>query len=550
MGRRLAMLVSSIAELREKLGAYLDGGDRVGDLYRGEVKGDRETLTVLNADEDTADLVGAWMAKGKYDCVAELWVKGLAVDWAGLYGGIVPRRVSLPTYPFAREQYWIPELGAEPRPLPGRAPRAGAPHHPLLHENVSQLGEQRYRSVFAAADPLFAGVDGARVLRDAVLLEMARAAFEHGAQLKPGGGMLVRLKNLVWSRPVEAGADGVTVCVALYEQEDARGRNELCFEIFTENGVADDRDRVIHLQGTAERSNVDAGALLDLAESSVRAANGECTLVAIAAPSAEDDGCLLRPGLVDAALRDAQLQHRSLREVDVLGEPSPRGWVHVRYEAEAAGPQRAIDVEICGDDGRVWLRLRGQRAAVVTDARAAAPEQAVLLKSQRQVSSPARKSAARAQHAERWVILAGVLDKDSGREIAAAELERRLPGAHCIVLERAAGGLEQRFTEHAVKLLGCIQKVLSGRPTQPVLMQLVIGAERDEHRVLRGLGALLKTAQMENPKLVGQLIEMEGAQSADALIERLESDASRTDERELRYRDDQRWVVEFEEIEA
>jgi len=32
----------------------------------------------------------------------ELWVKGLVFDWNRLYGDNKPKRISLPTYPFAK----------------------------------------------------------------------------------------------------------------------------------------------------------------------------------------------------------------------------------------------------------------------------------------------------------------------------------------------------------------------------------------------------------------------------------------------------------------
>ena len=38
-----------------------------------------------------------------------LWAQGVEVDWEVLYGERRPRRISLPTYPFARERYWVPE---------------------------------------------------------------------------------------------------------------------------------------------------------------------------------------------------------------------------------------------------------------------------------------------------------------------------------------------------------------------------------------------------------------------------------------------------------
>ena len=35
------------------------------------------------------------------------WVDGHAVDWATLYDDARPQRVTLPTYPFDRQRYWV-----------------------------------------------------------------------------------------------------------------------------------------------------------------------------------------------------------------------------------------------------------------------------------------------------------------------------------------------------------------------------------------------------------------------------------------------------------
>ncbi len=40
-------------------------------------------------------------------CMGQLWLSGVQVDWTAMYGNSRPRRVSLPTYPFQRQRYWI-----------------------------------------------------------------------------------------------------------------------------------------------------------------------------------------------------------------------------------------------------------------------------------------------------------------------------------------------------------------------------------------------------------------------------------------------------------
>jgi amino acid adenylation domain-containing protein len=39
--------------------------------------------------------------------LAQLWLAGVPIDWRALYGEPHPRRVSLPTYPFERQRYWL-----------------------------------------------------------------------------------------------------------------------------------------------------------------------------------------------------------------------------------------------------------------------------------------------------------------------------------------------------------------------------------------------------------------------------------------------------------
>jgi acyl transferase domain-containing protein len=55
--------------------------------------------------------------------VAELHVRGVPVDWNGGLGRVRPRRITLPTYPFQRQRYWLAATGdavpAQGSPAPG-----------------------------------------------------------------------------------------------------------------------------------------------------------------------------------------------------------------------------------------------------------------------------------------------------------------------------------------------------------------------------------------------------------------------------------------------
>src|SRR5204863_5282116 len=107
MEERVGMVVHSLDDLKEKLEEITDEEKRVAGVYRGEVKRNKDSLAVFAADEDLQKAIDAWIAKGKYTKILDLWVKGLLLDWNKLYAENKPRRISLPTYPFARERYWL-----------------------------------------------------------------------------------------------------------------------------------------------------------------------------------------------------------------------------------------------------------------------------------------------------------------------------------------------------------------------------------------------------------------------------------------------------------
>ncbi|WP_458789239.1 SDR family NAD(P)-dependent oxidoreductase [Adonisia turfae] len=116
MTERLAFVAKSEAALKTMLQRYLSGDDVVG-LFRGHLQRDQDALSRLAADGAMQELVAKWMAQEDYAKLMELWVDGLDIDWQCLHAGKQRRRVSLPTYPFAREHYWrrqaAPMLGDE-----------------------------------------------------------------------------------------------------------------------------------------------------------------------------------------------------------------------------------------------------------------------------------------------------------------------------------------------------------------------------------------------------------------------------------------------------
>ncbi|ARZ71657.1 polyketide synthase [Streptomyces albireticuli] len=122
MKERLAVVVASISELRRVLRAYPGTGEPVPGLHLGTAGAARGAAAEIAADPDLQELlVARWAAAGKLDKLAALWAGGVDLDWRALHGPAA-RRISLPTYPFARDRFWIgdlePAAGNHPAPAP------------------------------------------------------------------------------------------------------------------------------------------------------------------------------------------------------------------------------------------------------------------------------------------------------------------------------------------------------------------------------------------------------------------------------------------------
>jgi hypothetical protein len=110
MEERLALIVDCVAELTRKLTAFIAGvraSAAVDGLFRGQARPGQSFLAGVDTDEERQRAVETWMHTREYSRLLEAWVNGLSIDWPALYlDGALPHRISLPTYPFARESYW------------------------------------------------------------------------------------------------------------------------------------------------------------------------------------------------------------------------------------------------------------------------------------------------------------------------------------------------------------------------------------------------------------------------------------------------------------
>ncbi|MGG1948340.1 SDR family NAD(P)-dependent oxidoreductase [Trinickia sp. NRRL B-1857] len=583
MEARLAMSVRSLEELKTKLGAFVAGQKHIAGLYRGEVKRDKDSLSLIIDDEEFQETVEKWIARGKFGKLLELWAKGLIVDWRKLYGKHRPRRISLPTYPFADERYWVPQTNE--RVAAGRVVL-----HPLLHENTSTLNEQRFSSTFKG-DEFFLRdhvVQGQRVLPGVAHLEMVRAAVARAAEIPPDSPIGIALKQVVFARPLVVGDAGQTVHVALIPQEGG----EIEYEVFTQ--ADGDAEAVLHSQGRAQLGEAAPPAAIAVETLRAQCADkrvdrtqcyalfderglhyGESfraieslhigrdsqgqpqVLAQLAIPAGvAAEPFVLHPSVMDAALQ-ASLGVRlgesgeasskmslpfALERLDVWDAAPSNAWAWVRYSPGCTvnSAVRKLDIDLMDDEGRLCARLQGFTSRVVDAAEAtqAAPVGTLLLKPQ--WLAQAVEAEASAGYAQRWVLLGEAF------EALAGHVEARLPQAQCEVL-RGEGGIATRYESATTQMLALLQVVLQAKPTGDVLVQVLI-ADEGEAQLLAGLAAVLKTARLENPKLLGQVIGIGKHAAADDILTVLEANAAASQDVEIRYVAGQRQVLGLAEV--
>ncbi|HET8774719.1 MAG TPA: type I polyketide synthase, partial [Thermoanaerobaculia bacterium] len=250
MPERMALVVASTAELQQKLG-MLAGGEVPEGSYRHRV--------AKNAPAESHDVRGA-IERKELARLAELWVAGAKIDWPLLWpslnGSGRPKRVSAPTYPFARERCWVEVPEEQKAALKAVAPdaTAAAALHPLVHRNVSTFQEQKFAARFSGDEFFLADhvVETQKILPGVAYLEIARAAGE----LASGASVRV-IRNLTWERPFIIGSEVKDLEVAL-----APAKNEVKFAVRSAGGGS----AVTHCTGRlAYRAADPAPERLDLA---------------------------------------------------------------------------------------------------------------------------------------------------------------------------------------------------------------------------------------------------------------------------------------------
>lgn len=185
--------------------------------------------------------------------VADLWVRGTPIDWSGVHQGEIPAPVTLPTYPFQRQSFWLEHGRGGNWRVSG-----DEPGHPLLgapvHAAVLADGERLFQSQLDARSPSWLSdhqVHGVAVVPAAAFLEMMLSAASRSV------GRPVVLGNVAIEAPLLLDTSSVTVQTVVRPAPDGAVSVKVC-------SLGSDETWTTHASATATAGPGDQEALVDV----------------------------------------------------------------------------------------------------------------------------------------------------------------------------------------------------------------------------------------------------------------------------------------------
>ncbi|WP_233603296.1 SDR family NAD(P)-dependent oxidoreductase [Pedobacter sp. KBW06] len=563
MEERLAMTANDLNELKRKLHVYLEG--KSGDFYTGNIKKDGSGF-ILEGKAGQAYIREA-IAEQEAGSLAQLWVKGVNVDWSLLYPGLKPKKVSLPTYPFARERYWIPDQS-----LNLSDPQTGK-LHPLLHRNESDLSAQKYTSIFTGQESFLKDdrIAGEKILPGLVALEMAREAGERSL-----GQKITQLREISWQNPLKIGSKAVELNIRLYPSVEAGGSelHTAGYEVYTA-GAEETR----YGQGILSSRQLSFPEPYDLDLMTSRLAgvkqayypylkeqgieklyhSTDEALSEIVLPL--EKGYVLSPGLLERALQTCEVLMPAtdkgalsllffVNVVNIHAELSGRMWAYARKRENNAGGNTVVsfDIDLINEQGEVALRMEDFMILQATGPDSGPKEKVAAAECTEHLIATEQRSVP-ALHLYDYSWKEQELINTAGHS---SEIQVLLAGGSANLADQLSEGLEAEvsFVPAGTKVayFKAVFQKIKDKIRQKSSVNLLIVYKNEDYLEYAFVAGLLKTAMQESPKIKGKIIGVDGLEVnlSEELLRILEDERepSLTDI-EIRYQHGKRETKQF-----
>jgi polyketide synthase PksN len=551
---RLALLVTSLQDLEDQLRRFIN---------------DPQAFRAL--------------AKG-YDQPVSSWLQGAKIDWAAPYNGQAVQRISLPVYPFKKERYWIGQAGRkQTRSATGDIP---VQLHPLLHQNISDLGVQRFRIHFTGQEFYLRDhlVQGRAILPAVAQLEMAREAVQRSVPSFQPGTQQVSLQHIEWTQPLVVGTEGLTVHIELMADEqgviyfeivgqvDETGERELYSHgqaIITSlpaNNLLVKED-ISHLQQTNHKRRLTKEACYEaihttglqygpsLAGIEEIYVGDQRLLARIALPAIEmkeQDQLVLHPALLDPALQatlcweltnggeaiDTYLPF-AMEALELYAPIPATAWALITANTTNQPGKRVLNITLLNEEGFTCVRMQDVAFAQPTSGESGGArtttETLLLLPAWERKDNTDTTN--HKPYKKQVVMVCGLPAIDHAL----------IAGMPDVALIRFAAATAAGFSDATIELFEQIKTWLSEK--QSILVQVLVPAE-GEGQLYAGIAGLLKTVRKEAPQFHFQLIRIGKQDTIAGIRQRLIANEGSLTDQEVRYLDGQRQVLQWKIAEA
>ena len=125
MSARLVIIAASLDDLRGKLSQWVSlrtqgidpssNSHQLEDVFYGNIQKAQYSAGSLIEGRAGKAFLQELLVNRDLAKIARLWILGGEIDWSLMPRHAIPRRVSLPTYPFAKERCWINQQIPSPR---------------------------------------------------------------------------------------------------------------------------------------------------------------------------------------------------------------------------------------------------------------------------------------------------------------------------------------------------------------------------------------------------------------------------------------------------
>lgn len=473
----------------------------------------------------------------------------------------------------------------------------------LLVRNTSGFDQQSYEAIFSGDEPFLRDhvVKGHRILPGVAYLEMVRQAVL--ATLPEAIDAVVDIRNVVWAQPIVVD-ERKAITVALIPAESYARDGAIDYEIYsviedasgapteqihsqgqvllTAGAESAPRHDVVALRERMVRGRVDAerlyaafddmGMQYGPAQRAVRRLyqGVDEVLAHLVLPSTwreSDDAYVLHPSMMDGALQSllgfiedidqGPLQPRLPYALDSLRIYSNCtddmvAWLRLSPDQAASRRVTRIDIDLCDADGRVcvqWCGFSSRELGVAPTASGGTAEQGVLYAVPGWEDRATEAAGDASQTAEHHVLLCGGF---AGFAPALDGIQCHSVPDACVsddrVQDDALQDLAARYGNVAIACFSWLRQRFETRLTDPVLLQLAVPDDASGQLFL-GLAGMLRSAVLENPLLIAQIVMVAPDASADELGARLRIARGFPQDTVQRYgRDGSRQVVTWREI--